>query len=187
MLDIAILIGTKYNDGGGLEAQIALQGPGSSCTAGLAYSPFGFKGRPRSAAAPDANGNYSNGGLALYYYEGSVLHTIPLDDGRRSTKLPQLDEGGSVQYADVDDAYDVYDGQGNKTIKVPAGKTVTIDVGGGVQITASSSGINITGVSATAPVVVGPGGSAAALPANACLIGASYATSKPSTILFATE
>lgn len=135
MLEVAILVGAKYNDGNALESQIALQGPGASCTPGLAYSPFGFKGRPRSADAPDASGTYQNGALVLYWYEGSVLHTLPLDDGRRSTKLPALDEGGSCWYGDTDDAVSLYDGAGNLTLRAPKSATVTIaDKGSTVKI-----------------------------------------------------
>jgi hypothetical protein len=121
-LEIGILIGAKYNDGGALESQVALQGNDASCTPGLAYSPFGFKGRPRSADPPDAQGNYQNGALVLYWYEGSVLHTMPLDDGRRSTKLPQLDEGCSIFYADVDDAYAQWATDGSLNVKTANGK-----------------------------------------------------------------
>jgi len=125
MLEIGTLAGSKYNDAGALMAQVVLHGAGASCTPGLAYSPFGFKGRPRSGVT-DKDGNYTDGAAALYYYEGNTLHVIPLDDGRRSTKLPQLDEGGSIFYADVVDqsgnqvdAYAKFDASGNLKVILP--------------------------------------------------------------------
>lgn len=135
MLEVGILVSAKYNDSGALETQPALHGPGASATPALALSPFGFKGRPRSADAPDANGNYHNGALVLYWYEGSVLHSMPLDDGRRSTKLPPLDEGGSQWYGDTDDAVSFYDGSGNLTLRAPKAATIKIaDKGTPVKI-----------------------------------------------------
>lgn len=144
MLEIGILAGCKYNDAGALTSQVVLHGAGSSCTPGLAYSPFGFKGRPRSGVA-DADGNYTDGALALYYYEGSTLHTIPIDDGRRSTKLPPLDEGGSCWYADVDDAICIYDGEGNLLLQVPASQKLTIQAKNGpaIVIDGQASTVNV--------------------------------------------
>lgn len=120
-LDIGILASTKYVDGA-LQGQVVLQGPGASCTPGLAYSPFGFKGRPRSATNVAADGTVQDGPLALYWYEGNTLHVMPLDDGARSTKLPQLDEGCSVFYADVDDAYAQWKPDGSLDVQVGNGK-----------------------------------------------------------------
>lgn len=132
MIDIGLLSSTKYNDGGALEAQVLLHGAGSSCTPGLAYSPFGFKGRPRGPKM-DAQGNVLDAALVLYWYEGNTLHTLPLDDGRRSTTLPKLAEGCSIFYADVVDgsgnqldAYQVFDASGNLKIVVPSGAKVNV-------------------------------------------------------------
>lgn len=132
MLDIGILTSSAYNDGGALTTQVLLYGDGSSCTPGLAYSPFGFKGRPRGPQV-DAQGNIQDGALVLYWYEGNTLHTLPLDDGRRSVKLPQLDEGGSIFYADIVDesgnqldAYQLFDASGNLKIVVPTNAKVNV-------------------------------------------------------------
>lgn len=133
-MDIAIVSGTKYVDGA-LQAQIVLQGDGASCTPGLAYAPFGFKGRPRSPTNVASDGTVQDGPLALYYYEGNTLHIILLDDGARSTKLPELEEGGSQWYGDTDDAVSFYDGSGNLTMRAPKAGTVTIaDKGSTVNI-----------------------------------------------------
>ena len=185
MIEVGLLVSAKYNDGGALESQIALQGPGASCTAALAYSPFGFKGRPRAADAPDSTGTYKNGALVLYWYEGSVLHSMPLDDGRRSTQLPPLDEGGSQWYGDTDDAVSFYDGSGNLTLRAPKAATIKIaDKGTPVKIgdspapLALASAISDLQAAITSWTPVSQDGGAALKTALATFLAKVYATTE---------
>lgn len=156
MLDIGIITSTKYVDGG-LQTQVLLQGSGSSCTPGLAYSPFGIKGRPRSPKNVSADGTVQDGPLALFWYEGNTLHAIPLDDGNRSCSpnFPALDEGGAVFYGDTDDAFTIYDGTGNLVAQVPASQKLTIQAKGGPAIVIDGSAGTVKVGGAAVPLALG--------------------------------
>lgn len=189
--DINVIALTAYDGNGYPETQVVPIGAhvarptgtkaGSSVMA-EAYHPYGFIGRPKDADF-DTNGNVTNGSRVLFFYEGSTVHSVALDDPRVTGTLPQIPKGGSLHYGSGG-SYVKHDDVGNCTVHVPSGKSITIEMEGGATIEISSSGVRIKGLTSTAPCIVGDG---TPLPANAVLTGTPQAGQTPSTILFATS
>ena len=185
--DIELSVGARhgydaYDDGTSLPWTQEAPIDDGQAMPSAAHHPFGFMGRPRDRDV-NADGSTANGNYLLYASGGDKTWCFNLDDVRRTLKLPQVDPGGSLWYADVDDAYGVWDGTGNLKFKLPLGKTFTVDVGNGITVEVSSSGVNVKGLTPQAPMTIGPTGT----PPTAVILGASAgAWGKPSTILFAT-
>lgn len=150
-MDLALLGRTAYEDGV-LEASVALHGGDASCAPGIAYHAFGFLGRPKDPDVDAETGEITNGPRVLYWYEGSTLHTVLLDDPRRTQKLPEVGKGGSMMYADADGAFVRYAPDGALEVRVPAGKAATIQVGAGAKVTVTDATVAI-GDDAAVPLV----------------------------------
>lgn len=143
-MDISIAALTKYEDGT-LLVQVALLGDGASCAPGEAYHPFGFIGRPKDPEVDPQNGTIINGGRAFYWFEGSTMHAWLGDDPRRTQKLPEVQKGGSMWYADADGAFARYSADGTLEVRASAGKTITLQVGAGPTIVLNDAGIQVGG------------------------------------------
>ena len=185
-LDLTVVVTSTYDEDGFLEWSVAPvgfddDGPGTTIPA-EAHHPYGFQGRPNDADNP---GHVDpDGSKVLVFSEGSVQHTMALDDPRVNAKLPQLPKGGSRQY-DASGARAEFDGGGNWTLDLStSGGTGKIKVGGGIEIDVSATGVQIKGISTAAPCLVGD--KATTQPTNAVLCGSPANPSQaPSTVLFA--
>lgn len=140
-MNISIATKTEYSDDA-LTVAVAMLGDGATCAPGEAYHPFGFQGRPKDPDV-DPNGEVINGARVLFWYEGSTLHAMPLDDPRRANKLPQVEKGGSLWYADADGAWSRYKADGTLEVRAPAGKTITVQVGSGALVEVSDGAVLI--------------------------------------------
>jgi hypothetical protein len=165
-MDLVITAKTQYEDDV-LTAQGDLLGADASCAPAECYHPFGFIGRPKDPdLTPD--GKVLNGARLLFWYEGSTMHSMVLDDPRRAAKLPKLDKGGAMMYADVDGAYVKYAADGSLEIRVPSGVKAIVQTGSGAKVEVSDSEVK-AGNDAAVPLVVAAwaSGVAAALSALA--------------------
>lgn len=102
--DIDVISFTSYETDGTPSTQVvpigATTDAGSSVKA-EAYHPYGFIGRPADAITvpqSDASNPIVNGARVLFFYEGSTLHSVALDDPRITPNLPQVPKGGSCHY-----------------------------------------------------------------------------------------
>lgn len=98
-MDIGHLGKSVYEEDGTLQAAVDLFGEDASCAPGIAYHPYGFLGRPKDPDTDPKSGAITNGPRTLYYFEGSTLHTMPLDDPRVTRNLQRLQKGSSMQYS----------------------------------------------------------------------------------------
>lgn len=140
--NISKVTATTYDKAGFPETQVELYGDGASCAPCETYHPAGFIGRPNDPSF-DPSGKAQVGAHVLYYVEGNQVHTLILNDPRRTQRLPAVDKGGSMMYADVDGAYTRYKGDGTYECRVPAGKTVTVQVGSGASVVVSDATVAI--------------------------------------------
>jgi len=119
--DIAEITLSEYTEDGFLGLQIGGLGMDPGLPTALANHPYGFLGRP-------ATGEEGKSALALVAREGDDLHVWAQGDPSIVAKLPQLTEGGSVQYSRTG-TYAVMDGEdGTWTLYVPyafSGETPT--------------------------------------------------------------
>lgn len=141
-MEVGILGKTGYEEGV-LDATVDLLGGDASCAPGIAYHPFGFVGRPKDPDVDPDSGAILNGPRVLYWYEGSTLHTVLLDDPRRTQKLPELERGGAMMYADADGAFVRYAADGTLEVRAPAGKPVTVQVGAGAKVKVTDATVAI--------------------------------------------
>jgi hypothetical protein len=141
-VDVSLLCTTGYDDGLPY-AQIQPVVAEDASHPGEAYHPFGHDGRARDAER-NSSGQLVNGARVLYWYEGNTLHTLALDDPRRTQLLPQLPKGSSRMYADIDDSHAVLSGEdGGYTLTVPSGAKVTVRVKGGPEIVIDDDKVQI--------------------------------------------
>ncbi len=124
-MDSTTVAATSYVNGVLHVQPKPMGGADASSAQGIASHPFGFAGRPKDPDV-DSTGAITKGAVLFYWYEGNTVHSMPAGDPRRSAKLPTLDKGGSVQYADCDNAYGLFAADGTYTLRVPAGKTASI-------------------------------------------------------------
>jgi hypothetical protein len=123
--DINVVAHTSYDGSSFPETQVLPIGSDGTSIPGEAYHPYGFIGRCNDGDVDPSTADITNGARVLFFYEGSTLHTIMLDDPRVTPTLPQLPKGGSMQY-DAGGAYQKLDGSGNALLNVLSGKTVKI-------------------------------------------------------------
>lgn len=144
---IGLAAKTEYTDKA-LTVSLVLLGEGATCAPGEAYHPFGFQGRPKSPDVDPVSSDVTNGARVLYWFEGSTLHGVVLDDPRRSNELPELEEGGSLWYADASGAWSRYRADGTLEVRAPAGKTITVQVGSGALVEVSDGTVKVGGQAA---------------------------------------
>lgn len=187
--DYSTLVSMTYDSDGYPQSQIAPVGDGGTSTPAEARHSYGSIGRPADADQDATTGDVTNGAFAKTEKEGSTLHSNALDDPRVTAMLPPVPKGGHQTYGAQPNVPTTvstaqHDGQGNYAITIPVGKSLTFNVqtaSGTIKVAIGPGGITVTGLTPTTPMVVGEG---PPTPATAALIGATYLTSKPSTILF---
>lgn len=148
-MEVGIVASTDYRDDGVLTASPTVFGPGASSAADHLRHPLGIQSRPRSPKVDATTGEVHAGAAVLYFYEGSQLHQIALDDERRIPKLPALQEGDTLLYADADGlTIKLSASDGAILIDSPSGGAVKLRVSGGPSVEIANGKVKVGDASA---------------------------------------
>lgn len=144
MIQVGITAQTAYRDDRMLTASANVIGDDASCAPDRLLHPLGLQSRPRSPQVDSTSGEVQAGAVLLYWYEGSTLHALAADDERRSVKLPTLEEGSTVVYADRDGlTIKLNASTGAIDIDAPQGAIITSKVAGGAKVEVSASHVKV--------------------------------------------